>query len=527
MPGETKSHYETLGIRQDASPDAIRRAYFKSVRAHSPENDPAGFQRVSEAYRVLSDPEARKAYDAAEPIPATLAQALAAAAELVSTDPKRAAEYAGRVVAARGTPAIAIRFAATLCLEAGLAPLAHRLTSRLLQEFPPTDDAALLHGQVLAACGRWRDAIATLRPLVARRPELMIATKLLAESLRQNRKAEDALQVLGRFAERAGTASLELLQIHLARFVIAAEADLLPEAEEALRAVGECTPADDDDARWYVATAWAGIAVEFEARRALRVARIAADASLAVIDTPAARTIRARIDDGVRIDAELTAALRDDAVAPWVRAVIADAGGRTTTVDWHEASAPLLERACEDLQAADEDWDVLRARHPRVAAAAAESWAAYRAQGAARNEERERAAAAKRKETRNSLLFLAGALALITGCAIIADQFREVPSLFRSRPSGSAPRETSPPGARAAASPEAAAARRTLYPRLARGDAPRLTESERASFSGTDAATLIEELADLPAEERGRVAARLSAEGLAPQDPAWTKAFPR
>lgn len=61
MPGETESHYEILGIPRDATPDAIRRAYFKLVRIHSPENDPAGFQRISEAYCVLSDPQARKA----------------------------------------------------------------------------------------------------------------------------------------------------------------------------------------------------------------------------------------------------------------------------------------------------------------------------------------------------------------------------------------------------------------------------------------------------------------------------------
>ena len=59
-------HYETLGVSKDAEQKAIKRAYFRGVRAHPPEKDPSGFRRIREAYETLSDPAARTSYDALE-----------------------------------------------------------------------------------------------------------------------------------------------------------------------------------------------------------------------------------------------------------------------------------------------------------------------------------------------------------------------------------------------------------------------------------------------------------------------------
>lgn len=59
------NHYDTLGVTNNATPDEIKRAYRKLASQHHPDKggDTAMFQRVEEAYRILSDPEKRAAYD--------------------------------------------------------------------------------------------------------------------------------------------------------------------------------------------------------------------------------------------------------------------------------------------------------------------------------------------------------------------------------------------------------------------------------------------------------------------------------
>ena len=75
------THYQTLGLPSDSKPEAIRSAYRSLVGKHHPDKggDPLIFNAVQEAYTVLSDAGARRAYDVAikkkpvESLPATAA----------------------------------------------------------------------------------------------------------------------------------------------------------------------------------------------------------------------------------------------------------------------------------------------------------------------------------------------------------------------------------------------------------------------------------------------------------------------
>jgi curved DNA-binding protein CbpA len=80
--------YEELGVRPDASADELRRAYRSRARQLHPDlhiggDDPEaaaeGMTRLNSAWRVLSDPEARRRYD----LELALANAQARAARLV------------------------------------------------------------------------------------------------------------------------------------------------------------------------------------------------------------------------------------------------------------------------------------------------------------------------------------------------------------------------------------------------------------------------------------------------------------
>lgn len=62
-------HYSTLGINKTATAEELKRAYRKLASLHHPDKggDTKRFQQIEEAYRTLSNPEQRSAYDNPQP----------------------------------------------------------------------------------------------------------------------------------------------------------------------------------------------------------------------------------------------------------------------------------------------------------------------------------------------------------------------------------------------------------------------------------------------------------------------------
>jgi curved DNA-binding protein CbpA len=67
QPGAFVDHYETLQISPNAEPETIHRVYRILAQRYHPDNSETGdaeiFRRISDAYRALSEPEQRAAYD--------------------------------------------------------------------------------------------------------------------------------------------------------------------------------------------------------------------------------------------------------------------------------------------------------------------------------------------------------------------------------------------------------------------------------------------------------------------------------
>ncbi|MBI5675833.1 MAG: molecular chaperone DnaJ [Nitrospirae bacterium] len=69
MATETKDFYELLGVKKDASPQEIKKAYRKLARKYHPDVNPGDkaseqkFKDINEAYQILSDAKKREQYD--------------------------------------------------------------------------------------------------------------------------------------------------------------------------------------------------------------------------------------------------------------------------------------------------------------------------------------------------------------------------------------------------------------------------------------------------------------------------------
>ncbi len=94
MPPSGASHYQLLQLPMGASEQELRRAFRSLSKQYHPDTTslpPAeaeqAFQRLQQAYAVLSDPEARRRYDAQLRLAALAAAAAASSRAVASSRP--------------------------------------------------------------------------------------------------------------------------------------------------------------------------------------------------------------------------------------------------------------------------------------------------------------------------------------------------------------------------------------------------------------------------------------------------------
>lgn len=68
MRTPSRTHYDTLGVAEQATPDLVRKAYRRQAQKYHPDRAPGGeaqqlMAQINEAYAVLSQPQRRASYD--------------------------------------------------------------------------------------------------------------------------------------------------------------------------------------------------------------------------------------------------------------------------------------------------------------------------------------------------------------------------------------------------------------------------------------------------------------------------------
>ena len=142
------SLYETLEVTPGATPEEIKRAYYRLIRKYPPEKEPERYREISDAYAVLSNEESRRGYDETS-LYGDEVEALMDAA-------RKAEEYENWVTAAQ-----------KLKMALALTPTADYILNRL--------------ALVYAYDERFPDAVKSLEKLTARIPTVPVYWSNLGE----------------------------------------------------------------------------------------------------------------------------------------------------------------------------------------------------------------------------------------------------------------------------------------------------------------------------------------------------------
>jgi len=193
-----QNHYQVLGLERTADERAVKKAYFALVRKFPPDSHPEEFKKVRAAYEVLSDPVARKRFDAADRDFAeygeTEGATLRAAAEATRTgNTAKALQYLETLVSQKPELLVAREMLGFGYLRGENPQAALSQFSELVKAQPEEGKYHLWRGYALAGLKQEAEAEGAFRRARELRPEDVETRVALADALAGKRVADEAL----------------------------------------------------------------------------------------------------------------------------------------------------------------------------------------------------------------------------------------------------------------------------------------------------------------------------------------------
>ncbi|NBD11598.1 DnaJ domain-containing protein [Corallococcus silvisoli] len=244
--------YEVLGIERDADTRAIKKAYFERVRQNPPETHPEVFKRLREAYELLSDPEARQAFDASSDAPVDGPEAVKNAQLQEAIDLFDADDKAGgrKVLKALLTEQPDFHEARLLL---GRNLLFENEAKEALEEFdaliaraPGHWQAHLYRGWALNRLDRLKEAADSFWRAGKHGPSEVSPRVALADCLEAMGQVPDALDVLAQAQALPGVSRMDVLALKVRRIATMLEYGQEADAAKELEQLDAELPEDAD-----------------------------------------------------------------------------------------------------------------------------------------------------------------------------------------------------------------------------------------------------------------------------------------
>jgi tetratricopeptide (TPR) repeat protein len=266
----SESFYDVLGIDRTADERAIKKAYFARVRRHPPETHPEEFQRIREAYEVLSNPQSRADYDAVNRYDqygaATAARLQAATAAMDIADWSHAQVELIAVLEQEPQLHFARDLLGMAYLNAHRPADAMREFVRLVDEQPHNAVYHLHMGYAHYAQNQYAPALECYhraRNLDANDARVLVAT---ADCLVAQKAYEPALEELDRAIHLDGAVDFQDFVFFMRKVQIQLLRDRSDLADHELDQIFQILP-DDAETRRYVATRLASLASDLFAMK--------------------------------------------------------------------------------------------------------------------------------------------------------------------------------------------------------------------------------------------------------------------
>lgn len=267
--------YETLGVAPSAPAAGIRRAYFRLVRQHTPEDDPERFQAISAAYEVLGNAERRREFDERRGLSDGFRECLDEAAALLRRNRRNGLRELRRLAAESTSNAVVLRTIASIAVEGGVRrdtiPLLHDLHEAL----PEERGFVRLLVAALARASQYADALKVLNAAIEAAPkdlELRVILVRTWDVIGKPEKADDALDEAFASVERESPVSLPLHFEQLSRRLRDGE---WKTAQSSVAQIQRCVNTGGQDARNDAVSRFLDLASESQAELRHRAAHLA------------------------------------------------------------------------------------------------------------------------------------------------------------------------------------------------------------------------------------------------------------